>query len=78
VGTGLSCAKALLVDRVSRQTRCARGAGTLHSVRGQRAPSARLISAKNLWILPKTIKESVDLPDFVKESVAQIQILCTF
>ena len=39
---------------------------------------ARLISAKNLWILPKTIKESVDLPDFVKKSVAQIQILCTF
>ena len=39
---------------------------------------ARLISAKNLWILPKTIKKSVDLPDFVKDSVAQIQILCTF
>ena len=39
---------------------------------------ARLISAKNRWILPKSIKESVDLPDFVKESVAQIQILCTF
>jgi len=28
--------------------------------------------------LPKNAKESVDLPDFVKESVAQIQILCTF
>ena len=40
--------------------------------------TTRLISAKNLWILPKTIKESVDLPDFVKESVTQIQILCTF
>ena len=39
---------------------------------------ARLISAKNLWILPKCIKDSVDLPDFVKESVPQIQILCTF
>ena len=64
VGTGLSCAKALLVDGVSRQTRCALG--------------SRLISAKNLWILPKTIKESVDLPDFVKESVSEIQILCTF
>ena len=25
-----------------------------------------------------TTKESVDLPDFAKESVAQIQILCTF
>jgi len=28
--------------------------------------------------LPKNAKESVDLPDFVKESVAQTQILCTF
>ena len=28
--------------------------------------------------MPKNAKESVDLPDFVKESVAQIQILCTF
>jgi len=28
--------------------------------------------------LPKNAKESVDLPDFSKESVAQIQILCTF
>ena len=37
-----------------------------------------LISAKNRWILPKSIKESVDLPDFCKESVTQIQILCTF
>ncbi len=39
---------------------------------------ARLISAKNLWILPKNVKETVDLPDFVKESVFKIQILCTF
>ncbi|EWC93400.1 hypothetical protein HMPREF1492_1213 [Atopobium sp. BS2] len=28
--------------------------------------------------MPKNAKESVDLPDFAKESVAQIQILCTF
>ncbi|MBS6730267.1 MAG: hypothetical protein KH221_00865 [Atopobium sp.] len=28
--------------------------------------------------MPKIAKESVDLPDFAKESVAQIQILCTF
>ncbi|MBS6385955.1 MAG: hypothetical protein KH394_02545 [Atopobium sp.] len=28
--------------------------------------------------MPKNVKETVDLPDFVKESVAQIQILCTF
>jgi hypothetical protein len=40
--------------------------------------TTRLISAKNLWILPKTIKESVDLPNFVKESVSDLQILCTF
>ena len=42
------------------------------------APNARLISAKIRWILPKSIKESVDLPDFVKESVSQTQVLCTF
>ena len=42
------------------------------------APSRRLISVKNRWILPENAKETVDLPDFVKESVAQIQILCTF
>ena len=45
---------------------------------GRREPDVRLISSKNLWILPKCIKDSVDLPDFVKESVPQIQILCTF
>ena len=28
--------------------------------------------------MPKYIKESVDLPDFAKESVPQIQILYTF
>ena len=38
----------------------------------------RLISLKNRWILPKNVKETVDLPDFCKESVPQIQILCTF
>jgi len=48
------------------------------SRQARRALGSRLISAKNLWILPKSIKESVDLPDFIKESVAQIQILCTF
>ncbi|MBF0925521.1 MAG: hypothetical protein HXK46_05325, partial [Atopobium sp.] len=31
-----------------------------------------------LRIQAKIAKESVDLPDFAKESVAQIQILCTF
>jgi len=28
--------------------------------------------------LPENIKESVDLPDFIKESVSKIQNLCTF
>ena len=28
--------------------------------------------------MPKYFKESVDLPDFIKESVSQIPILCTF
>jgi len=28
--------------------------------------------------LPENIKESVDLPDFLKESVSKIQNLCTF
>ena len=28
--------------------------------------------------MPKNVKETVDLPDFVKESVFKIQILCTF
>ena len=66
----------LLVDGVSRQVggeqRARRELG------GKRTSGGRLISVKNRWILPKGIKDSVDLPDFVKESVAQIQILCTF
>ena len=40
--------------------------------------NARLKSEKILWILPKFVKESVDLPDFVKDSVAVLQILLTF
>ena len=35
----------------------------------------RLIPSKIRWILPKDAKESVDLSDFIKESVYQIQIL---
>ena len=77
VGTGFSCAKELLVDGVSRQV-VVRSARPPRDRRAPDARPARLISAKNLWILPKTIKESVDLPDFVKESVSEIQILCTF
>ena len=48
VGIGFSCAKALLADGVSRQTRCALGARAVHSVRAHRATTARLISAKKL------------------------------
>jgi len=29
-------------------------------------------------MLPENVKESVDLPDFAKESVTQMQILYTF
>ena len=63
-----------------RGVRCGGGArrARREATGNERAPRGRLISAKNRWILPKGIKDSVDLPDFVKESVAQIQILCTF
>ena len=37
------------------------------------SPNARLKSEKILWILPKFSKESVDLPDFVKDSVVTSQ-----
>ena len=40
--------------------------------------NASLKSEKIRWILPKFVKESVDLPDFVKDSVAVLQILLTF
>ena len=42
------------------------------------SPNASLKSEKIRWILPKFVKESVDLPDFVKDSVAVLQILLTF
>ena len=45
---------------------------------GDARPNARLKSEKIRWILPKFVKESVDLPDFVKDSVAVLQILLTF
>ena len=67
------------MDGASRQAGgCALSASSAGNERAPRGPSVRLISAKNLLILPESIKESVDLPDFAKESVAQIQILCTF
>ena len=39
------------------------------------SPNARLKSEKIRYILPKLGKESVDLPDFAKDSVAILQIL---
>ena len=39
------------------------------------SPNARLKSEKIRYILPKLGKESVDLPDFAKDSVAVLQIL---
>lgn len=42
------------------------------------SPNACLKSEKIRYILPKLGKESVDLPDFVKDSVAILQILLTF
>ena len=41
-------------------------------------PNVCLKSEKIRYILPKLGKESVDLPDFVKDSVAILQILLTF
>ena len=42
------------------------------------SPNLSLKSEKIRWILPKFGKESVDLPDFVKDSVTDLQILFTF
>ena len=55
----------------SRETRCAVGAQDALEALG----NARLKSEKIRYILPKLGKESVDLPDFVKDSVAVLQIL---
>ena len=42
------------------------------------SPNSSLKSEKIRWILPKFGKESVDLPEFVKDSVTVLQILFTF
>lgn len=64
---------------VGRSTRERRAPSTPFSREAVDArPNARLKSEKILWILPKFVKESVDLPDFVKDSVAVLQILLTF
>lgn len=55
----------------SRETRCAVGVQDALEALG----NARLKSEKIRWILPKFSKESVDLLDFVKDSVAILQIL---
>ena len=58
----------------SRETRCAVGVQDALEALG----NARLKSEKIRWMLPKFGKESVDLPDFVKDSVAVLQNLLTF
>ena len=53
-----------------------RDAGAIGAQDALEAPgNARLKSEKIRWMLPKFGKESVDLPDFVKDSVAVLQIL---
>ena len=53
-----------------------RDAGAISAIGA--SPNARLKSEKIRWMLPKFGKESVDLPDFVKDSVAVLQNLLTF
>ena len=57
--------------RSSRKMRVAVGAQDALEALG----NARLKSEKIRYILPKLGKESVDLPDFAKDSVAILQIL---
>lgn len=68
---GPACAKDVHPARSSRKMQVAVGAQDALEVLG----NARLKSEKIRWILPKFGKESVDLPDFVKDSVAVLQIL---
>ena len=49
-GCRVSCAETLLVDGVLARW----------AVRARSEPAARLISAKNLYLLPENVKESVD------------------
>ena len=70
-----------LLDRHVRKTRaqhvllarCGCAVGAQDAL--EASPNARLKSEKIRWMLPKFGKESVDLPDFVKDSVAVLQIL---
>ena len=57
--------------RSSREMRVAVGAQDALEALGD----VRLKSEKIRWMLPKFGKESVNLPDFVKDSVAVLQIL---
>ena len=68
---GLACAKDVRLARSSRKMWVAVGAQDALEVPG----NARLKCEKIRWILPKFGKESVDLPVFVKDSVAVLQIL---
>ena len=62
-----TCTQYVLIARCG----CAVGAQDTLEALG----NARLKSEKIRYILPKLGKESVDLPDFAKDSVAVLQIL---
>lgn len=59
-----------MCERRAPSTFFSRDAGAIGA-----SPNARLKSEKIRYILPKLGKESVDLPDFAKDSVAILQIL---
>lgn len=62
-----------MCERHASSTFFSRDAGAISAIGA--SPNARLKSEKIRYILPKLGKESVDLPDFAKDSVAILQIL---
>ena len=65
-----------MCERRAPSTFFSRDAGAISAQDAHKAlGNARLKSEKIRWMLPKFGKESVDLPDFVKDSVAVLQIL---
>jgi len=84
LGAGCACLPAVgfffvwagMCERHASSTFFSRDAGAISAIGA--SPNARLKSEKIRYILPKLGKESVDLPDFAKDSVAILQILLTF
>ena len=66
-----------MCERHAPSTPFSRGAGDTVGAQDalEALGDARLKSEKIRYILPKLGKESVDLPDFAKDSVAVLQIL---